>query len=811
MIFKNTGLVLGRMAAIAALLLAGAPGCDQGGALDVRRYELTGAFDWDTRRLDATVRITFTGGGPRVELDSAVDVKDVRGSDGEALPFQVDAANHRLSFDLPDRSGETTIAISYEAAESENLRAIPPRAGDPVPIRALFTDSEPRGASRWMPCNDRPDDRAEIAFTMRMAADEAMIANGALVRDEGGAAERTMGYDMTAPIPTYLMAFAISRFEVETSDDGPFPVRVWHRAGVRGSYGPLLAELRREIDLFEGLLGPYPWDAYTLVLLPDILGMENAGITFQNEARSAEPEILGDRTLTAHELAHQWCGDMVTVSTWDDLWIKEGMATLLAAEAMRPFEDRSGRGTRFGDWLYPETGVPVRDPLRAPEDKYTSGAYSRGAWVFTQIRASVGEEVFWSTWRELLMAHRLGSIGTEDVIDAFAPHLGSDRTERARRAVDLRALPEVDYDGTGEDEGKLSVIDHDGILIAPFEVEWRRADGTIERLSPAEDGSISLERKSPGDLLVLDPGDVHPLFHVFPRVDEGLLGDDAVYGPELSELVGGSAESIPRYADIGGAHQLQALNMWYGEPLVSLEAYPGFVASLDAESARALALQHACSFAEYTEMPAAWGSMVAAALAADPHTLGLGWGWCASVPEVEALFAPEWDAVASGSVPAGMSLGRLQYIAGMTWPPGSPHEMWSTMVHGSDALRARRVAASWIRWFARETAGDPDTQGPWRELVLELLESNETSEVLHEAIRASRAYTYLDGASDMLPALVKILRSPVQRSVHWRAVCAARLLTSEDPAAWAALVADLDGAPLSHAAVYRLGFPSACD
>ena len=809
----NTRFATCGAVAIAAGLLAGTPGCTaEEGALDVQRYELSGAFDWDAQRLDATVRITFTGGGSRVEFDSAVDtVKEVRGPGGEALPFGVEG--ERLWVDLPARSGEaTTIAVSYEAAESENLRAIPPREGDPVPIRALFTDSEPRGASRWMPCNDRPDDRAEVAITMRMAADEAMISNGALVLDEAEGEERTMGYELNSTIPTYLMAFAISRFEVEAAGGGSPPVEVWHRAGVRGSYGPLLAELRREIELFEGLLGPYPWQRYTLVLLPEIPGMENAGITFQNEARSAEPEILDDLRLTAHELAHQWCGDLVTVSTWDDLWIKEGMATLLEAEAMRPFEDQGGKGTLFGDWLYPEDGVPARDPLRAPDDKYTSGAYSRGAWVFTQIRALVGEEAFWGTWRELLEAHRLGSVGTDDVIEAFSPHLGPEATERVRRSVSLRSLPAVSYVEVDHSAARLALHDPEGVLVAPFEAEWRRVDGTIERLSPAEDGSIPLEWKNEGDLLVLDPLDIHPLIDTFPWRSSWPDGDTS-WGHDLAQALGGTAESIPQYDDIGGACQIQALAMWY-ESLVPLEAYPDFVASLDAESAKAVALQNACYFGTYSEMPEGWGAMVAAELAADPHTLGSGWTGrlCASVPEVEALFAPEWAAVQAGSVPPEMSLGRLHYIMRMTSPPGSAFETWSAMALGSDALRARVVAANRIRANAFQTADLVDSDEPvlWHDLVLDLLESNRTSEVLSEAIRATPAYAGRGGEVTMVPALVEILRSPVVRGVHWMAVCAAHRLLAEDAAAWEAFAAELDGAPLSHDAAYRLAFPYEC-
>lgn len=785
--------------------------------LDVERYELTGAFDWDAQRLDATVRITFRGAGDHVEFDSAVEaIGAVRGPSGEALAFDVDTEAQRLRIELPERSGDAfSVSIDYQAAAGENLRAIPPRAGDPVPIRALFTHSEPRGAHAWMPCNDRPDDRARFAIQMRTAPEETMISNGALARDESDAEGRVVGYEMSVPIPTYLMAFAITQFEVESSDQGSVPVSVWHRPGVPGSYGAQLEELSREIALFEGLLGPYPFDEYRLVLLPDIPGMENAGITFQNEARSAEPDVLADLRLTAHELAHQWAGDLTTVATWQDVWIKEGLATLLEVEAMRPFEDQSHAGTLFGDWLYGEEGVPVIDPRRAPEDKYTSGIYYRAAWVWTQIRAVVGEEVFWQTLRDLLERHRFGAVGTGDVLGAFAPHLGPVATARTVLALHAGGLPYWEYSLEGADVGRLIVHDPDGVLIAPFEVEWLRADGTRERLSTAEDGSIRLERKDAGDLLVIDPRDVHPPLSTWLWAN-GDTFDDEAQGPLLFELTGGEPEAAARLGDLPGAHQAEALeNAYYGYWPIPPEGFPDLWASLHAESARAVALDEACGALPYSDAPETWGAMVAEILADDPPVLGADWTrrQCASVPEVEALFAPEWEALAAGSVPPDMSLGRLYYLARTTYPPGSEYDLWSTLAKEASSVRVRALSAWRIRVLAGKTAGDPAAEAPARALVLELLESNETAEVLREMIPATRVYhSYPDpsGSADMIAALVKILRSPSTLTVHWRAVCAAHYLIGEDLPLWQAFVEDLDGAPLSHDASYRLAHPLEC-
>lgn len=316
-----------------------------GAPIDVQRYEVTGEFDWSRGRLVAKVAMTLLPGddGLRsLRLDSAVaEVKAVRLAGGTDLPYTVDAELRALRIDVsrvPGIAADQAIMleIDYEAAESDALHAIPARRGDPAASRVVYTASEPLNAALWMPCHNTPEDRAVFSIDLGMGAQETMIANGALISDEQGASGRRMKYATDYTVPIYLMAFAIGDFEVEGTMKGSLPVSVWHRRGVPGDYGRLLDEVVRSIGLFEELLVPYPFEKYALVLVPGLGGgIENLGITFQEEFQSTAPTSSGDLRLTIHEIGHQWFGDLVTVKTWDDLWIKEGMATLLAAEGAR--------------------------------------------------------------------------------------------------------------------------------------------------------------------------------------------------------------------------------------------------------------------------------------------------------------------------------------------------------------------------------------------------------------------------------------------------------------------------------------------
>ena len=100
---------------------------------------------------------------------------------------------------------------------------------------------------------------------------EKMIANGDLVTDEpASSGSHSMKYETAYTLPTYLMAFAISDFEVETTMKGSLPVSIWHRRGLQGHYDAVLGEMVGMIDRFEGLMGPYPFEKYAVVHLPSL-------------------------------------------------------------------------------------------------------------------------------------------------------------------------------------------------------------------------------------------------------------------------------------------------------------------------------------------------------------------------------------------------------------------------------------------------------------------------------------------------------------------------------------------------------------
>ncbi len=326
---------------------------DSGSAssLDVHSYTLRASYDWDSGVLTASEDITLTlpaDAGNSVKLDSQVAISKVTSASG-ALTYTVDDDAGTMTIDLAPamKSGsQVTFTIDYKTDPAAVNRSRH-QDDDPVLTRMAFTHNEPELARDWLVSNDRPDDRATFAIELTVPAGEDVISNGKRVSDVTDGGSRTVGYRIDKPIPTYLMAFAFGQLVHADSSGGRVPLSVWYRKGLAVDTNAVLAEMARQQAVFEPLVGPYPWDSYALVLAQDFLagGEENVGISFVQEYASVPSRARG---LTAHEFAHQWFGDWVTVATWDDLWIKEGMATLMAAEASRSLRDQQDAGRLFG-------------------------------------------------------------------------------------------------------------------------------------------------------------------------------------------------------------------------------------------------------------------------------------------------------------------------------------------------------------------------------------------------------------------------------------------------------------------------------
>ncbi|MFL6155261.1 MAG: M1 family metallopeptidase [Marmoricola sp.] len=380
--------------------------CSRPAEIVVRHLDLDLDVDFAARRLSGTASLDLehrTEGATRLALDTwKLAVERVTDGAGDELPFTLGEHDPVLGSALTIEVGTADrvvvrYATSPEARAIQWLEAEQTASGKPF----LFTQSQPILARTWIPCQDSPGVRVTYEATVRVPAEllALMSAENPTERSSDG----SYRFSMPQPVPAYLVALAVGDLEFRElgSRSG-----VYAEPGVVDGAAWEFADTERMIEAAERLYGPYRWGRYDILVLPPSFpygGMENPRLTF------ATPTILaGDRslvTLIAHELAHSWSGNLVTNSTWNDIWLNEGFTvyfetrideelygapyTSMILRLGRNDLDRAVRDEAPRDtWL--ELDLAGRDP----DDGPTKIPYEKGSLLLRLIEARVGRARF---------------------------------------------------------------------------------------------------------------------------------------------------------------------------------------------------------------------------------------------------------------------------------------------------------------------------------------------------------------------------------------------------------------------------------
>ncbi|MEZ4455429.1 MAG: M1 family metallopeptidase [Gemmatimonadales bacterium] len=402
----------------AALTLAGAAGdgYPRRPDLDVLayRYELALSDSSDEIRMAATVEFRFVAGG-RADLGldlvgartdgRGMTVDDVRDATG-TLSFT--HRNDRLEIALraPGAAGQLArVVVRYHGIPAAALKIGPNRHGD----RTFASDNWPDLARNWLVGIDHPYDKAMSEFVVTAPAHYQVVSNGLLVEetDLAGGLRRTH-WKQSVPIATWLQTIGVARFAVEHSAPAEgIPIQAWvypqdRDQGFADFGGPTAAALR----FYNERVGPYAYEKLANIESTAAGGgMEAATAIGYTERLIGTPRA---REVIVHEIAHQWFGNTVTESDWDDVWLSEGFATyftLLFTEhdagrdAFVAGLERSRATVLAYDSAHPGYRV-VHDGLRDMKQVTSSQTYQKGAWTLHMLRGIVGTETFWRGIRE---------------------------------------------------------------------------------------------------------------------------------------------------------------------------------------------------------------------------------------------------------------------------------------------------------------------------------------------------------------------------------------------------------------------------
>ena len=766
--------------------------------IDVLKYHLKGHFDWENLLLKATVEISLkldSKTQTEILLDSAVSkIVSVSVGGQLSLPYET-LKNSKLKIDissLPEekRDGEILLSIAYET-DANNFRsvdgaleAVGAREGDPVKSRVVYSFSEPEGASLWLPCHNVPSDRAKFSSDFTMPINETLVANGTLLEDKKYPSSKTrrMRYETGYTLPTYLMAFALGEFDVTTQYYGNLPVAIVSRKGLPVDTSGMLTAIRRQLRTFESLLVPYPFEKYYLVLVPEFSsgGIEHAGITFQGEVSSTQSFSSDDLSLTAHELAHQWFGDLVTIESWDDLWIKEGMATLLQEEASRYFEDQNKTGRLFGHNFSVEDGEAIIDTSLSPLDKYTSGPYGRSAWLLTQIRAALGEKVFWGTLRDVLKTYRFDVINTDLFLEKFRPHLGDEQIAKVRKALVAKKLPEFLLQ-----DFVFKFADLESAMISPFSLRWYEENGKYEawELNSGDTKTIGKDEKR---LLVLDPRDIHP-------ISDLELGDSAREKALFAMTVPQSKATRKVLLSLSASNQLDALSAkekWN----ISFDEFVYFQRNLSSENAKYRAIQMACEIGN--KDPQNWTSPILETIKSPPY-LGIGASGIQSgfskcrtlIPS--GIHASTWEKIKKDPSDRRASEIFLRWLSSMPMDANSAFENWKVLADRGYSVRVRLIALYHLFSHLKGEDGQEkpnESAAPvWKEYFRNILSKNDEADILTTALEIVAHTKDLES----LPILTKLTLSKKRARVRKTAICTAYKIIDGKEDSWKNYVTSL--------------------
>jgi len=361
-----------------------------------------------------------------------------------AITLDAAAERARLVFPAAIAPGEWRLTLRFTGVLNDRLHGFyrstyKDAAGQPHTIAA--TQFEATDARRGFPCWDEPAFKAVFGVTLVVAGNLAAVSNTAVVREEPlGDGRKVIAFADTIRMSTYLVAFVVGELEAtEQVIVGQTPLRVWSVPGKKHLARFALEIGAFSLDFFERYYGlPYPGDKVDLLAIPDFAAgaMENLGaITFResallvDEAAASHTELERIADVVAHELAHMWFGDLVTMTWWNGIWLNEAFATFMELLAVDAWKPEWKRWVTFGVSRAAAMGVdgleatrPIEFEVRNPHDcvaMFDLLTYEKGASVLRMLEQHLGPDVFREGVRLYLERHRYANAETTDLWKAI--------------------------------------------------------------------------------------------------------------------------------------------------------------------------------------------------------------------------------------------------------------------------------------------------------------------------------------------------------------------------------------------------------
>ncbi|HXU83745.1 MAG TPA: M1 family aminopeptidase [Polyangia bacterium] len=385
-------------------------------------YQLELRIDRDQRTVTGRETLRVRSGGAGLSVVSFPrNGLEILAVSGAALPLPTQADQLSLRLPAPLAAGEeVSLTIDYRVREPKGVAFHPD---------AVYTSFH---TCHWMVCRDRPDDKATFTLAMAVPAGLTLVASGE--RKEGTPGREV--WHEAVPSSPYLFGFALGNFARIAGTHAGVTLESYVRPGDEGWAGRVLADDDRMLDFFVARAGrPLPRPFYRQVVVDGAAAQELSSFSILGRAQ-LEPR-LADPTedwLVAHELAHQFWGNLITCADWSHFWLNEGLTVFMVAAYK---EERWGRAAyerelellraRHQAAIDARFDVPLSFAGDYPSLKLKRAiTYSKGALFVARLREVMGEQAFWRALASYTRRFAGGTASTRDFQSAFAAETDRD-------------------------------------------------------------------------------------------------------------------------------------------------------------------------------------------------------------------------------------------------------------------------------------------------------------------------------------------------------------------------------------------------
>lgn len=308
----------------------------------------------------------------------------------------------------------------------------------------VIVAGQTNGAPSWFPCNDRPANKASYRIEVGAPSAYFVVANGTLTARRRGPGSTTWVYEQPEPMATYLATVHIGRYVSHDVPGSPIPMKAVLPEALVGRYDAAFGRQPEMVEFFAALFGPYPFREYTVVVTEDELEipLEAQGLSaFGSNFLTDDWDSV---RLVAHELAHQWFGNSLTLVTWRDIWLHEGFACYCEWLWSEESGSRSAHERAIEHWgrlAEKDQDLELGDP--GPDDMFDDRVYKRGALLLHALRLTTGDETFFAILREWVSRNAHGSVTTQMFMDLAQELAGDDLGELFKHWLQDVALPDL--------------------------------------------------------------------------------------------------------------------------------------------------------------------------------------------------------------------------------------------------------------------------------------------------------------------------------------------------------------------------------